>query len=37
MLPHQFPGYQSVADPAISAKFAKAWGVESSPRSPVIA
>jgi len=34
MLPHQFPGYQSVADPAISAKFAKAWGVESLSQKP---
>ncbi len=34
MLPHQFPGYQSVADPEISAKFAKAWGVESLSQKP---
>ena len=30
-LPGQFPGYQSVEDPEIRAKFEKAWGVEKLP------
>jgi formate dehydrogenase major subunit len=30
-LPNVFPGYQSVADPAIRAKFEKAWGVTQLP------
>ena len=30
MLPHQFPGYQSVKDDAIREKFEKAWGVKLS-------
>lgn len=30
MLPHQFPGYQSVTDDAIRDKFEKAWGVKLS-------
>jgi formate dehydrogenase major subunit len=30
MLPHQFPGYQSVEDDEIRAKFEKAWGVPLS-------
>ncbi len=30
-LPNTFPGYQSVTDPAVRAKFAKAWGVPSLP------
>ncbi|MTJ82993.1 MAG: formate dehydrogenase subunit alpha [Telmatospirillum sp.] len=30
-LPNVFPGYQSVTDAAVRAKFAKAWGVESLP------
>jgi len=29
-LPNVFPGYQSVTDPALREKFAKAWGVEQS-------
>jgi formate dehydrogenase major subunit len=29
-LPNVFPGYQSVADPAIREKFEKAWGVKLS-------
>lgn len=27
MLPNLYPGYQKVTDPAVRAKFAKAWGV----------
>lgn len=30
-LPGQFPGYQSVTDPEIRAKFEKSWGVEHLP------
>ncbi|CAM3724272.1 Formate dehydrogenase H [Vibrio aerogenes CECT 7868] len=30
MLPHQYPGYQSVKDDAIREKFEKAWGVKLS-------
>lgn len=30
MLPHQYPGYQSVKDDAIREKFEKAWGVPLS-------
>jgi formate dehydrogenase major subunit len=30
-LPNCFPGYQAVTDPAIRAKFEKAWGVEKLP------
>ncbi len=30
MLPHQFPGYQSVEDPEALAKFEAAWGVKLS-------
>jgi formate dehydrogenase major subunit len=30
MLPHQYPGYQSVKDDAIREKFEKAWGVNLS-------
>lgn len=30
MLPHQFPGYQSVEDADIRAKFEAAWGVQLS-------
>lgn len=30
-LPNVLPGYQNFADPAVNAKFAKAWGVESVP------
>ena len=30
-VPGQFPGYQSVEDPEIRAKFEKAWGVEKLP------
>ncbi len=30
-LPGQFPGYQSVEDPDIRAKFEKAWGVDRLP------
>ncbi|SHF22522.1 formate dehydrogenase alpha subunit [Vibrio gazogenes DSM 21264] len=30
MLPHQFPGYQSVADDQIREKFEQAWGVKLS-------
>ena len=30
MLPHQFPGYQDVADDSIRDKFEKAWGVSLS-------
>lgn len=30
MLPHQYPGYQSVTDDAIRAKFEQAWGVSLS-------
>ena len=33
-LPNYFPGYQKVADPAISQKFAQAWGVETLSRKP---
>lgn len=34
MLPNLYPGYQKVTDPAVRAKFAKAWGVpEKSSRS----
>jgi formate dehydrogenase major subunit len=32
-LPNVLPGYQNFADPAINAKFSKAWGVESIPSS----
>ncbi|MDR2142462.1 MAG: formate dehydrogenase subunit alpha [Deltaproteobacteria bacterium] len=31
VLPDVFPGYQSVTDPKIREKFAKAWGVNSLP------
>lgn len=31
VLPNIFPGYQPVTDPAVRAKFAKAWGVPSLP------
>ncbi len=31
VLPNVFPGYQSVTDANVRAKFAKAWGVESLP------
>ncbi len=31
VLPGVFPGYQSVEDPEIRAKFEKAWGVEKMP------
>ncbi|SHH55508.1 formate dehydrogenase major subunit [Sporobacter termitidis DSM 10068] len=30
-LPNVLPGYQSFTDPAVNAKFAKAWGVDSIP------
>ncbi|MFS2222667.1 formate dehydrogenase subunit alpha [Pantoea sp. B65] len=29
VLPNEFPGYQSVTDPAVRAKFAKAWGIDA--------
>lgn len=32
-LPNVFPGYQKVIDPAITEKFAKAWGVKSLPNT----
>jgi formate dehydrogenase major subunit len=31
-MPNNFPGYQSVADPDIRAKFEKAWGVTLPPK-----
>jgi formate dehydrogenase major subunit len=31
-MPNNFPGYQSVADPEIRAKFEKAWGVTLPPK-----
>ncbi|MGB9028600.1 MAG: formate dehydrogenase subunit alpha [Acidobacteriaceae bacterium] len=31
-MPNNFPGYQSVADPDIRAKFEKAWGVKLPPK-----
>ncbi|MDR1043784.1 MAG: formate dehydrogenase subunit alpha [Candidatus Adiutrix sp.] len=34
VLPDVFPGYQSVADPQMREKFARAWGVKSLPDSP---
>ncbi|MDN5370120.1 MAG: hypothetical protein PWP74_1428 [Shewanella sp.] len=34
VLPDLFPGYQSVADPAIREKFAKAWGVDPTQMDP---
>lgn len=33
-LPNVFPGYQKVTDPAVRAKFEKAWGVENLPSNP---
>ncbi len=30
-LPNVLPGYQNFADPAVNAKFSKAWGVKSVP------
>jgi formate dehydrogenase major subunit len=33
-LPGTFPGYQSVTNPEIRAKFAQAWGVENLPDKP---
>jgi formate dehydrogenase (hydrogenase) len=34
VLPNEFPGYQSVTDPEISAKFAKAWGINVEDMDP---
>ena len=33
-MPNYFPGYQKVDDPAIRAKFEKAWGCNSAPPKP---
>lgn len=30
VLPNEFPGYQSVTDPQVRAKFADAWGIDAS-------
>jgi formate dehydrogenase alpha subunit len=30
VLPNEFPGYQSVTDPEVRAKFAKAWGIDAA-------
>lgn len=34
VLPNEFPGYQSVTDPEIRAKFAKAWGINVEDMDP---
>lgn len=34
VLPNEFPGYQSVTNPEIRAKFAKAWGINADDMDP---
>lgn len=36
VLPNEFPGYQSVTNPEIRAKFAKAWGINADDMDPNI-
>lgn len=36
VLPNEFPGYQSVTNPEIRAKFAKAWGINVDDMDPNI-
>ena len=34
VLPNEFPGYQSVTDAAVRAKFAAAWGIDATKMDP---
>ena len=36
VLPNEFPGYQSVTDPKVRAKFADAWGIDVNQMDPEI-
>lgn len=36
VLPNEFPGYQSVTDPAVREKFAKAWDIDPQKMDPEV-